>query len=282
MTDPPGTTPRRDRKEEAFAAWEHRRLRASVRAAGLFMSGALPLWGGLMALLYPGRGSVVLGVAVVAAVLTLGLVLLVRGPARPLPEGPAFALLLLGVGVTLVALALIPELHVYNIASLALIPVAASLFFPWRVRWHLASLVAAAALVALALLLSDGIGPLVEEHADLFLALALGVVVGLVGQRIGETLRRVVFEERWRASEQRKELRRLNHRLSETLAQVRQLEGLLSICAGCKAVREEGGAWVPVERYVSERSEASFSHGLCPDCLRKLYPEYADLADAET
>ena len=59
-------------------------------------------------------------------------------------------------------------------------------------------------------------------------------------------------------------------------AQVKTLRGLLPICANCKKVRDDRGYWSQIETYVSERSEAEFSHGLCPDCLRKLYPDLAD------
>jgi PAS domain S-box-containing protein len=57
------------------------------------------------------------------------------------------------------------------------------------------------------------------------------------------------------------------------LAEVRVLRGLLPICAQCKCIRDTDGDWQPIEKYVSERSEARFSHGICPGCLAKLYPE---------
>lgn len=51
--------------------------------------------------------------------------------------------------------------------------------------------------------------------------------------------------------------------------------GLLPICAHCKKIREDDGSWVSIERYISDHSEAEFSHGLCPDCVKALYPQYA-------
>lgn len=54
---------------------------------------------------------------------------------------------------------------------------------------------------------------------------------------------------------------------------VRQLEGLLPICAGCKAIRDDRGNWIRLERYISGHSEATFTHGLCPDCLKKYYSD---------
>lgn len=58
----------------------------------------------------------------------------------------------------------------------------------------------------------------------------------------------------------------------EALAEVRVLRGLLPICAGCKAIRVGAGEWQPIEMYVTERSEATFSHGICPTCVAKYYP----------
>jgi hypothetical protein len=51
------------------------------------------------------------------------------------------------------------------------------------------------------------------------------------------------------------------------------LEGLLPICAGCKRIKDDQGAWKQIETYVRDRSEAEFSHGICPECARKLYPD---------
>jgi PAS domain S-box-containing protein len=58
--------------------------------------------------------------------------------------------------------------------------------------------------------------------------------------------------------------------LQKALAEVRTLKGLLSICAWCKRVRTQEGAWTELESYISANSEANFSHGVCPDCLPKI------------
>jgi PAS domain S-box-containing protein len=52
------------------------------------------------------------------------------------------------------------------------------------------------------------------------------------------------------------------------------LRGIIPICAECKKVRDDTGYWQQVETYVRERSEAEFSHSICPECLEKLYPDY--------
>ncbi len=63
--------------------------------------------------------------------------------------------------------------------------------------------------------------------------------------------------------------------LSEALASVNALSGLLPICSGCKKIRNDAGYWQAVEVYIKEHSNADFTHGLCPDCAGRLYPEYA-------
>ena len=61
--------------------------------------------------------------------------------------------------------------------------------------------------------------------------------------------------------------------LEAALAKVRALEGLLPICMYCKKVRDDGNYWQQVETYVSQRSEARFSHGICPDCEKRYVDE---------
>jgi AmiR/NasT family two-component response regulator len=69
------------------------------------------------------------------------------------------------------------------------------------------------------------------------------------------------------------ELRRLNAELQDALAKVRTLSGLLPICSSCKKIRDDEGYWNQLEAYIQEHSNAVFSHGLCPECAKKLYPE---------
>ena len=64
--------------------------------------------------------------------------------------------------------------------------------------------------------------------------------------------------------------------LQKALSEVKKLSGFLPICSSCKKIRDDKGYWSEVERYIGEHSEAQFSHGICPDCMRKLYPEIAD------
>jgi AmiR/NasT family two-component response regulator len=69
------------------------------------------------------------------------------------------------------------------------------------------------------------------------------------------------------------ELRRLNTELQDALARVKTLSGLLPICSHCKKIRDDEGYWNQLETYIQEHSEIVFSHGLCPECAKELYPE---------
>jgi len=62
-------------------------------------------------------------------------------------------------------------------------------------------------------------------------------------------------------------------KLQNTLIQVKTLRGLIPICAHCKKIRDDKGFWNQLEIYISEHSDAKLSHGICPDCLKKHYPE---------
>jgi len=60
--------------------------------------------------------------------------------------------------------------------------------------------------------------------------------------------------------------------LQEAMGNIKVLSGLLPICASCKKIRDDKGYWNTLETYISEHSEADFSHGICHDCARRLYP----------
>ncbi len=74
--------------------------------------------------------------------------------------------------------------------------------------------------------------------------------------------------ERKRVEEERE---KLIHTLEDALAKIRRLHGMLPICASCKKIRNDGGYWDQLEAYIEEHSEAEFIHGICPDCMKKLY-----------
>ena len=68
------------------------------------------------------------------------------------------------------------------------------------------------------------------------------------------------------------EQERLIAELQAALAQVKTLSGLLPICASCKKIRDDRGYWTQIESYIRSHSDAQFTHGICPECIRKLYP----------
>jgi len=70
------------------------------------------------------------------------------------------------------------------------------------------------------------------------------------------------------------ERERLIWELQDALGRVKTLSGLLPICASCRRIRDEQGAWHNLEIYIRKHTEAEFSHGICPECQRNLYPEY--------
>jgi GAF domain-containing protein len=108
-------------------------------------------------------------------------------------------------------------------------------------------------------------------------ALARQVVAQLELRRISATLmkvnealsREIIERERVQA-----EREKLIVELQDSLARVKTLEGLIPICANCKKVRDDQGYWQEVEGYISQHSNADFSHGICPDCARRLYPDF--------
>lgn len=68
----------------------------------------------------------------------------------------------------------------------------------------------------------------------------------------------------------------LIEKLEEALAQVETLSGMIPICASCKKIRDDHGYWQQVEQYITSHSHAEFSHCFCPECLKKLYPDFCD------
>jgi len=93
-----------------------------------------------------------------------------------------------------------------------------------------------------------------------------------VGNQIaGAIANAQLFIEHKRAEEERE---KLIHQLQDALTKVKTLSGLLPICASCKKIRDDKGYWNQIESYIRDRSEAEFSHGICPECMEKLYPGF--------
>lgn len=78
---------------------------------------------------------------------------------------------------------------------------------------------------------------------------------------------------RERIEEQKNNLEALNQELQDALEKIKTLEGIIPICCVCKNIRNDKGYWEQIEAYMAQHSNAQFSHGICPDCCEKLYPD---------
>ncbi|MDR9856108.1 hypothetical protein RJP21_21115 [Paenibacillus sp. VCA1] len=74
----------------------------------------------------------------------------------------------------------------------------------------------------------------------------------------------------------------IEHDLMEALTQIRTLRGLLPICAVCKRIRDEHDIWNSVESFLQKHTHAEFTHDICPDCIRRLYPKYSSVLDGSS
>jgi hypothetical protein len=110
-----------------------------------------------------------------------------------------------------------------------------------------------------------------ESQSFLLLSDVIAVVVAFV---VGVGTSRKLHRTRREMFAARLAKRETIEKLEAALAEVGTLEGILPICASCKKIRQEDGDWTVLEKYISERSESRFSHGVCPECMAKLYPEY--------
>jgi hypothetical protein len=93
-------------------------------------------------------------------------------------------------------------------------------------------------------------------------------VINENGDIIGLSLFLADITNRKRMEEERE---RLINELQNALAKVKTLSGLFPVCANCKKIRNDEGEWEDIEVYIHKHSEADFSHGICPECARKLY-----------
>lgn len=131
-----------------------------------------------------------------------------------------------------------------------------------------------------ALIVARALWSIFEPRFDLLLASPVQFVffISLVVLQLGENLCFIMLNSERLESELVEAKTTLSltvQELERALGEVKTLTGLLPICAHCKNVRDDQGYWQAVEHFIEERSEAQFSHGICPDCLKKLYPEFA-------
>ena len=106
----------------------------------------------------------------------------------------------------------------------------------------------------------------------LWILLGAALIYGLLRARLAAMARSKADLEAMVAG-RTEELRLRNDELTTALTRVKQLSGLLPICANCKKIRDDHGYWTQLESYIADHSEADFTHGICPDCSHELFPE---------
>jgi PAS domain S-box-containing protein len=115
-----------------------------------------------------------------------------------------------------------------------------------------------------------------KDGAPVDVSLTLSAIRDRNGKIIGASSIGYDVTERKRMEEERTHL--IAH-LNEMLSKVKTLSGLLPICASCKKIRDDKGYWQQLETFVREHSGAEFSHSICPECMRRLYPQFAHHMD---
>jgi PAS domain S-box-containing protein len=108
-----------------------------------------------------------------------------------------------------------------------------------------------------------------KDGTPLDVSLTLSPIKGAAGKVVGVS---VIEHDISATKREEKERLKLIQELTDALAGIRTLRGLLPICASCKKIRDDQGYWQKVESYLAEHTNAEFTHGLCPDCLTHLYP----------
>jgi len=262
----PGRQP--SRRDKRYGVLERRDVREAVVSELWLIAAFL-----LVELLLLGAQSIVFAAAICAALVAL-LILAVQwrlgGSRHPHPTAFAIGVVLAVMGI--VAATTIEVAVMAMVGLAAVVIVGCAVIMPWNERWHVAFLVMYGIIYLGGVLVVVPL-PAAQRESDLLVGVA--AIATSAGGSLLQLRRR---RRRWQAEldlrQQRMDLRAAVARLEDANAQIRRLEGILPICANCKRIHD-GDEWTAVERYVQRHSDARFSHGICPECLRKLYPEYA-------
>ena len=106
------------------------------------------------------------------------------------------------------------------------------------------------------------------------LPVAIRFVAVLLGTSFFSLLSiREINKQHYMLKEKLEKEQHLNSELQSATGRVNQLHGMLPICANCKKIRDDQGYYQQIEHYITEHSDAEFTHGICPDCAKELYPE---------
>jgi PAS domain S-box-containing protein len=111
-----------------------------------------------------------------------------------------------------------------------------------------------------------------RKSGELFVGLLSAQVITIGGERVILSSVSDITDRKRLELERERMIVELQHALSD----VKALSGLLPICASCKKIRDDNGYWNQLEQYITEHSEADFTHGLCPDCTETFFPGYAE------
>lgn len=253
--------------DDRYRVLERRDVRQAVEFEFVFV----PAFIAIVLVVIGSTNAAFAAAAMVALVALGGLAVGWRLGLRRRPHTTAYA-----IGVVSFAMGLAATTTTETAASLmnglfAIMVVGCAVWMPWSPRWHAAFL----GLATAALMVGLSIAPL--EPVQLAAGLMTGVAAVLTSG-IGVWMVRRRHLRMWG---QALELRRQKAALARTVTdleeaqhRVRRLEGILPICASCKRIRD-GGTWQSVETYVTARTDAQFSHGICPECAARLYPDDA-------
>jgi len=116
-------------------------------------------------------------------------------------------------------------------------------------------------------------GHLLRIPILLIMAIFYGVFAETIRKERTQKAGMVDYIAALEAAEEERE--RLIRKLQDALANIKTLSGLLPICFSCKQIRDDKGYWNQIDTYIRDHTEAEFTHGICPPCVQKLYPEFS-------
>lgn len=246
-----------------YLVLERRDIREAVRILFWLVPGVLLVDSALLA----SQSSVFAAASFGAAAAMLVLQLVWRRGRERRPHEVAFAIGAVIMTMGIPASAMTPAIASAIVGEFAVAVVGCAVFIPWGFRWHCGYLAMSACGLAV------GIALLRVDDPQRLAVLIVGILAlgtSLVGNMFTRQRRERSWAQEFRLRQQRTELRRTVARLDAANSTIQRLEGILPICAGCKRIRD-GADWRQIESYISARSSAQFSHGICPDCERRLY-----------
>ena len=253
-----------------FLVLERRDIREAVRIEFWLVCGNILMMGTLLA----SQSPVFAASSVGAIAAMLALLVVWRRGGRRRPHRIAFSIGFVIMAVSIPAATTTPVVASMVAGMFAVAVVSCSVFVPWDYRWHGAFLV----MSACALTAGSALSRVDEAQRIAILLVGMAAIcASIVGNVFTRRRRERAWAQEFRLRRQTTELRRTIARLDAANRTVERLEGILPICASCKRIRD-GEDWHPVESYISARSSALFSHGICPVCERRLYGDMTDEA----